>query len=190
MTPGNDRDLELLQAVMDRAVGDLALLLDQEIEVAELSCERTSHKGVAGDGIHVSFRQRYEMAEEEHEGCLLFPLRDAIAMGGLLAMLSEADVSQRRDMTSLDEETKSSLLEVAGFFSGSIESVLRGWSEDVEVAVTPNGCQGVAPGHKPNFRFGPGQEILVGRAQLSVASFPPFEAVVMLPSVLAESATG
>jgi hypothetical protein len=46
------------------------------------------------------------------------------------------------------------------------------------------GCQGVAEGDLPNFRVEPGEPLVLGRVRATVAGFPSFEMLLMLPAAI------
>ncbi len=185
---GIERDNEIVAAVLERAVGDLMLILDRKLAVGEASCERSRTKAVAGDGIQLSFRQRYQVNDEVLEGCILVPLADAIALGGFLQGLEDEEIEARKGLDKLDPAGQAAMIELAGFLAGSIESAIRSTTGEKGHAVESAGCQGVPAAARPNFVFSDGQELIVARADVTLMDEAGFPLLAMLPGLLSAAA--
>lgn len=189
-TPGmstlveNRSDAELVKVAFERIASDLAMIIDRALSVMSITCVRAREKAVAISGIHLSFRIDFTLDGNGHQGCVLVPLSDAIAIAGYLMVMPDEVVKARRASNELDRFAKDAMLEISNFVGGSTDAVLRGWLPDRDVSARSVGCQGVAAGSKPNFRFTNGAELIVGRVSMSLHDYPSFEALVMLPAVL------
>lgn len=181
------RDAELVQAILERASSDLAMIIDREVTVRSVACERANERIAAEGSIHISFRLEFRVGAEVLEGCLLVPLREAICIACYLMVMPDEIVRSRREETELDRTTKDAMLEVSNFIGGSADQVLRGSKHDTEVAARSAGCQGVADGAVPNFKYARGSELVIARLELALHDLPPFDAVMMLPAALVDA---
>ena len=178
------RDTQLARLILDRACSDLAMIVDRAVVVGAITCERSDSRASAPDAVHVSFRLEFKVGEDSHQGCLLIPLPDAIAIAGYLMVMPDETVKSRRQLRELDRSTKDAMLEVSNFVGGSADQVLREWSAAAELSARSAGCQGVAAGAAPNFRHGMGEELVVAHAEMTLHDYPPFGVLMMLPAVL------
>jgi hypothetical protein len=174
-------DEELAGAVFQRLADDLAMIVDRKIAIGEVRAER-SHRRIAGAGtIHISFMLGLQQERRTSHGCILVPLPEAISLASFLMMLPDDLVEQQRGATELDRPMKDAMLELGNFLAGAVDAVFRRWYPD-ELFVRPEGCQGVRADVRPAFPYEEGSELFVARARASVASFPEFELILMLPA--------
>lgn len=178
------RDANLVKGILQRAANDLAMIIDRPIAVGQVSVERAREKAAAEGGVHLSFRLEFSVEGEKHHGCILVPLPDAIAAACYLMVMPDESVKSNRSLTQLDRGTKDAMLEISNFIGGATDAVLRVLAKGREVAARSDGCQGVAPGAKPNFRYASGDELIVARAEMTLHDFPTFTATVQLPAQL------
>ncbi|HED65400.1 MAG TPA: hypothetical protein ENJ09_07580 [Planctomycetes bacterium] len=174
-------DQKLIKRILNRVSTNLAMLIDREIEIAEIEASREHTRPAGEDQVHISFRLRFTDEDGgESYGSILVPLPDAISMACFLMMVPDAEVSERRKDTDLDQGTKDAMLEVGNFIGAAVEEVCR---EVVPgTAVHSAGCQGVRKNVRPAFPYEEGDELLVGRAQARIHTFPEFELILMMPA--------
>lgn len=184
----NLNDTQMLREVLDRIASDLSMIIDREIQVLEASTERVQKRVCGEDAIHLSFKLEFKKEGETGNGCILIPLPEAVAIASYLMMAPDETVQANREANSLDRGLKDAMLEVANFIGGSTDAVLRSWNVKQEVAVSSEGCQGVKAGDIPNFKHDGAAELILGRVQMQVHEFPPFELILMFPSFVAPSA--
>ena len=172
-------DSELVERVFDRVAVDLGMIIDREIQVHEVQCERSSTRVAGEGGVHISFKLGfYERGNRSH-GCLLLPLPDAMTMAGLLMMLEEEEIELLRSSSELERSEKDALLEVGNFMAGACGAVVRTWFQ--ECATHSEGCQGVRAGVRPAFDYVEGDVLLIGRAWMQLEGFEPFQVTLMMP---------
>lgn len=173
-------DPELLDEVF-RVIGtDLEAIFDREVAIDDFHFRRCRRRAAGKDDIHISFRLAFELRGERRYGCVLVPLPDALALGGMLMMLPDEALAALRDMRRPDASMKEALLEIGGFFAGAIDVALHAWMPE-GVQVYCEGCQGVRADVRPAFPYDEGDELLVGWAGVRMESQPDFEMIVMLP---------
>lgn len=175
-------ELQLACSLFARTAADLAMILDRELEVANVRVERLNQRPVGEGGVHISFKFAFERGGQSSEGCVLMPLPDALALAGYLMMMPEEAVTRERARTELDGPFKEALLEVGKFLAGACEAVLRqAFSQGI--AARSRGCQGVRAGVRPALVYREGDPLTVARARARVHAFEPFELILVLPSL-------
>jgi hypothetical protein len=179
-----ERDTQLVRAILDRACNDLAMIIDRDLVVGDVSCERSDRRLRAPDQVHLSFRIEFRVGKASHQGCLLVPLPDAIAIALYLMVMPDETVKARRGDQDLDRPTKDAMLEVSNFIGGSADQVLREWKSKAELSARSGGCQGVAGNAVPNFRHVRGEELVIARIEMTLHDYPSFRAIMMLPAPL------
>lgn len=178
---------KLTKEIGEHVAADLSMIIDREFEIQSLGVSRST-KRVAGESvIHLSFRIDFELQKETLGGCLLMPLPDAIAIAGYLMVMGDEEVAAEREQTNLDRSMKDAMLEVGNFVGGASDAVVRHWNGGSKMSARSGGCQGVAAGALPNFMHSAGSELIVARIRASLASFDPFEMILMLPAELLDS---
>ena len=176
----NEVDDELLQDLLGRIATNVAMLVDREILVEDLTTERVHERPAGRSRVHISFKLEFVNEAGEGQGCLLMPLPDAISLACYLMMFTETEVNTHRDDTQLDQSTKDAMLELGNFIAAAAEETFRGFVEGM--TVRSDGCQGVRADVRPALRYAEGDELLIGRAQVRVHEFPPFELLTLIPS--------
>jgi hypothetical protein len=175
-------DQDLVQGVFERIAADLGMIIDRTITVKSIEVGRQK-KRVEGKGsIHLSFKLAFKVGEGTQCGCVLIPLPDAIALAAYLMMVPDDAVQSQRDATQLDQTTKDSMMEVGNFISGATDAIVRSRFPE-GYAVRSAGCQGVRPDVRPAFAYVEGTNLVVGRAQAQIHTFPAFELIAMLPAI-------
>lgn len=175
-------DERAVREILDQVAQDLSMICDRPVEVLGVETERARSKPAASGGVHVSFKLGFQRGAAAHHGCFLVPLPDAISLACYLMLVSDEDVARRRASRDLDHALKDALLEVGNMVGGSVDAALRAGAEQHAPRVCSEGCQGVRPGQRPGFARRADEELVVGRARARVASFPPFEALLLLPA--------
>ena len=181
-----DTEKAMARGVAERTASDLGLIIDRELAVQEVEAERRPEKATADGVVNVAFRLEFERGPNRWEGCALFPLPEAIAIASYLMVLGDEEVAEARGLTQLDRSLKDAMMEIGTFIGGSADAVLRS-QVDKGLTVRSVGCQGVAPGEKPNFLFLPDQELLVARVGYHLHDFDGYTSVWMFPAALQES---
>lgn len=172
-------DHEVLETALGRLASDLALVVDREISVEEVSVQRLDRR-VAGTGrIHISFKLGFRWQDERAQGCVLVPLPEALALSSYLLMAPDEEVDARRAALTLDRGSKEAMLELGNFVAGACDAVLRELLGGP--SVRSEGCQGVRPDVRPKLDYREGSELVVARARARIGDFPPFELVAMFP---------
>ena len=136
------------------------------------------HKVAGRDSIHVSFRLGLTRNDGDLHGCLLVPLPTAISLASYLLMLSDDEVGELREATTLDRQTKDAMIEIGNFVSGAVDAVQKRAEAG---SARAEGCQGVRPGLAPAFERDASVPLVVARARVTLAGFPECELVLMLP---------
>lgn len=180
MTTTTALDLHLVEECFQRIAGDLAMIVDRQIEVSGVAVERATERVAAGPGVHISFKLGLQHRGRILHGAFLVPLPSAITLAGHLMMLPDDRINARRSYTKLDPGLKDALMEVGIFVGGATDAALR--SLDVAVSrVKSEGCQGVRAHVRPAFRHVDGDALIVARAQMEIHMWPRFETLLMLP---------
>jgi hypothetical protein len=172
---------ELVEGVFDRISKDVSMIIDREISVESVTAERVSQRPAGEGQVHISFKLGLHGASPEKQGTLLVPLPEAISLAGYLMMIEDDVIEQNRAMEELDTYTKEAILEVGNFIAGATDAVV-GMCYPEGLSVRTAGCQGVRPGVRPALAYAEGDELIVGRAELRIHSFPCFEAILILPT--------
>lgn len=173
-------ELELANGILGRVAADLSMIVDRELQIAEVQVERHTQRPAGRARVHISFKLSIDFGGETCQGCLLVPLPDAITLAAYMMMLPEEAVAQERHRTALDVPFKEALLEVGKFVAGACDSVLRQALSE-ECTTRSDGCQGVRADVRPALSYREGQALLVARARARVHQFEPFELILVLP---------
>jgi len=173
-------DLDVVRAVLRRIAVDLGTILGKDIALAEARCER-AHARPAGEGcIHISFKLAFRIdGADVFHGCLLVPLPEAIAWGGLLLMLPEDAIAARREESTLDPDLKQALLEIGNVIAGAVHTALA--ELGLPWRALSQGCQGVRADVRPALPYVEGTEVLVGRVDASIGALPTARWLAILP---------
>ena len=178
---GTRDDLDLVTSIFERISTDLSMIIDREIAVEDVRAGRTHRRVVGASNVHISFKLALQRGQTTHQGCLLVPLPDAIALSAYLMMVPDETVIHERERTDLDRPMKEALLEVGNFVAGACDAVLRRTLEGC--TVRSEGCQGVRADVRPALQYREGDELVVGRARGRIGSFEPFELILQLPAL-------
>lgn len=183
--PGTEDDLRCVDEVLQRIASDLSMIADRNIQMNadSLEVERLAERAVGAGQVHVSFKLGFQKSGASSHGCLLIPLPDAISLASYMMMVDDEGVRAKREIDTLDDLTKDAMMEVGNFVGGAADAALRtcgmgGWS------VSSEGCQGVRQDVRPVLTYQEGEQLLVGRASLTLHDFPPFGVILMLPGEL------
>jgi hypothetical protein len=186
MAPGEQlgllEDLDVVEAVLGRVSSTLGMLIDRELVVRDVRCERAAQRPAGEGGVHVSFRMGFEFGGEVHHGALLVPLPEALALAAYTLCMSDEAVEALRSSPEPDAPTKGALLEVGGVLGGALGDAVRGLTKG-ECTASFAGCQGVRAGVRPALRYTEGDPLVVGRATARVHAFPEFELLLILPAL-------
>jgi hypothetical protein len=175
-------DSQLIEAILKRLNADLGMIFGRELGFAPPRIERARTRPAGQGSIHISFKLGFKPeAGEKRHGALLVPLVSAITMACSLLMIPDEMISQRREETTLDPALKDAMLEIGNMIGGATNTVLAelglaGWSARSE------GCQGVRADVRPAFPYKDGDELIVGRVAATLAPFPPFELLLLVPA--------
>jgi hypothetical protein len=174
-------DATLIDTILERVGQSLEAIMGCGLGHEGLTVTREKARPAGKGMIHVSFRLgfRHDGGATLH-GALLVPLPEAITMACLLLMLPEEAVASRRSEAALDPSLKDAMFEIANLVGSACNAALAalgaaGWSACSE------GCQGVRADVRPAFPYAEGGELVVGRATTSLAPFPPFELILIVP---------
>lgn len=173
--------LAFVEGLVHKMTENLALLVDREIGVESITCETAAERPAGMGCIHISFKLGFTVNNKASHGCVLMPLPEAIALAGYLMMMPDADVEIHRSDTDLDQATKDALLELGNFIGGAADDVMRSYFAGS--SVRSEGCQGVRADIRPALDYREGDELIVGRAQLRLHTFPDFELIAVLPAI-------
>lgn len=187
-TTPTPEDTRLVEEAFRRIAGDLGMIADRPIEVGAVSVELATTRAAGRGAVHIAFKLGLQHEGRILHGALLVPLPDAITLGGYLMMLPDDGVAARRSLTRLDPGLKDALMEVGNFVGGATDAAVRGLGL-AGIRVCSEGCQGVRADVRPAFEHVEGDELLVGRSQVRLHTWPPFEAVLMLPPLRAAAAS-
>lgn len=174
-------DQDLVTSIFERIGADLSMVIDREIVAGNIRAERANRRAVGEDQVHISFKLAIQHGETTHQGCLLVPLPEAIALSAYLMMMPDDIVALERRRTDVDRPMKEALLEVGNFVAGACDAVLRKTRE--RCSVRPAGCQGVRANVRPALSYNEGDELVVGRASGHIGNFGPFEMILQLPAL-------
>jgi hypothetical protein len=174
-------DLQLVEGILDRIASNLTVLVDREIAVDAITAQRATTRPAGQGQVHISFRLAFVEGESVREGSLVVPLPDAITLACYLMMYPEEEVLEYRGEDAPDRAQKDALLEIGNFVASACEEVLR--RNDLPVNVRSRGCQGVRADVRPAFAYREQDELVVGRAQVSLHEFPAFETILMFPAL-------
>jgi hypothetical protein len=115
---------------------------------------------------------------------LLFDLRDAATMAGLLMLTPEATIEQRRSGTTLEHEDREAFGEVGNALCTALATVLREALANVDLRLQDHGL--VTPGTDPGALLPSGP--LVGcRLSLLLGDYPESSAWILLDRATAEA---
>lgn len=173
--------IQCVEEIFQRIVGDLAMIADRDFVVDSISAESAVRRPAGLGKIHISFRLGFREEGREHHGCLLVPLPDAITLACCLMMLPEEAVQSSRELTTLDVTTKDAMLEVGNFITGATDAALQALGYD-HLEIVFEGCQGVKPDVRPALDYSEGDELVLGTAQARLASFPADTMILLLPA--------
>ena len=182
-------DQELLERILDRVTMNLTMLLDREVKLHGVDAERATKRPAGRDQIHISARLAVRHDNElVGEGCLLFPLPEAISMACYLMMLPDSEVASWREERHLDETMKEAVLEVGSIVSSAVDEALRIF--EVRLRCRYRGCQGVRADVRPALEYEEGSELMVARGLVSLHEGEPFEVILMVPPLMDGQAAG
>lgn len=175
------QDATLIAGVLARLAGELGTMLGQELSISTPTTERATARPAGQGQVHISFK--LALAKDggaKSHGALLVPLPEAITMACFLLMIPEESVPDRRLQTELDPALKDAMLELGNLVASAGQSALselgaQGWS------LASEGCQGVRANVRPAFPYREGSALVVGRARATLAGFPAFELILVLP---------
>jgi hypothetical protein len=186
MTTCNLLETRQAEESIRRIAETLGMIIDKPIDVESIQVESVEQR-VAGRGsIHISFKLAFQYKGKLTHGALLVPLADAITIGCYLMMMPDESVKSHRAQSTLGAGLKDALMEVGNFVGGASDAALRGIGLD-GIKVRSEGCQGVKANVVPAFVHADKAPLVLGRARLRVHSWPPFEALLMLPALGPES---
>jgi len=171
-----------IEEILYRIASDLSLLADHDIVIKTIEGERLDRRPVGAGGVHISFKMTIRHTGGEAQGCMLLPLAESITLAKYLMMADDDEVEQQRSQQTLDRGAKDAMLELAKFVASAVGSALNELPS-VEFEVVSEGCQGVRAGVRPALRYSEGDTMIVGRFQASIAEFPDFEALLILPEL-------
>jgi hypothetical protein len=176
-----------IEETFQRIAGDLGMIADRAIDVADVTTERVRHRASGRNVVHVSFKLGIQHEDEILHGVLLVPLPDAITLACYLMMIPDDGVKTKRALTTLDAGLKDAMMEVGNFVGGATDAALRGLGLP-GVEVRSEGCQGVRANVRPAFAYVEGSELVVGRCKLRIHTWPQFDAILMLPPLSSTAA--
>lgn len=180
MTSCNEVETRQAEESIHRIAETLGMIIDKPINVESIQVESVQQR-VAGRGsIHISFKLAFQYQGKLAHGALLIPLADAMTIGCYLLMMPDESVKSQRSQTTLGAGLKDALMEVGNFIGGASDAALRGLGLE-GIKVRSEGCQGVKANVPPSFVHPEKTPLVLGRAKLRVHSWPPFEAILMLP---------
>lgn len=176
----DETDKATAEQVFSAVCTQLELVIGYPMTWSEVSAQRVSARVAGADQVHISFRLSFQLGSEEHYGCVLVPLPEAISLASFLLMVAPENVAEQRDSKQLDETLKDAMLEIGNFLGGAVAGVVREKVADAG-AVRTRGCQGVRADVRPAFPYEEGSPLLVGRCQAAIGDFPSFEMILMMP---------
>ena len=176
--PQDDR--AFLKTLFQSISADLAMIMDTEVSLADPEVTRATERAAGLGQVHISFRFSIHQGGEDHQGCVLVPLPDAITLAGHLMMLEPEELGQARERTDLDRPLKEALIEVGNFIAGAIDAVIRTWYPS-DAACRSNGCQGVRADVRPALEYEEGAELVIARSQAQVGGFDPYSLILQIP---------
>lgn len=178
-------DLALLRSLFGQVASSLGLIVDRDIQVDELSCERSPKRAAGKGSVHISFKLGFLCGGVRRQGCLLLPLAEAMTLAGCLSMLPEIDVNRAREVPAPDTSAKEAMMEIGTLMCSAVSESLAEFAhfEQLGVRVISEGCQGVRTSIRPALDNPEEIEFLVGRGQWTIEGYQAFEAMVLLPIV-------
>lgn len=157
------------------------MLADREIEFTEVEFEERSDRPVGEDVVHISFRFGIRTGgDRSHQGTLLVPLPDSIALASYLMMASDEQVAELREVLEPDHAVKEAMLEVGNFVAAASDAAMRTVGVCYD-RVSFDGCQGVRAGVRPRLEYEEGAPLAVGRAQMRIDGKNPAKVLAVLP---------
>lgn len=181
-TGAPSQDAALSSRLLERVTQDLGVLIGREMVMEELRSERAAARPAGRQHIHISFKlAASRQGKPKRHGALLVPLPEAITLACLLLMIPEDGIARRREESELDPALKDAMLEIGNLIGGSCNAALSEHAGMTGWSLRSEGCQGVRPDVRPAFPYVEGSELLVGRVTTSLAPFPSFELILMLP---------
>jgi hypothetical protein len=174
------RQQQCVEEVFMLVCNDLSMIADMPFKVLKVSSEPLQSRVAGGNSIHISYKLGFQHRGRLSHGCLLFPLADAITLASYLMLTPDDVVKSKRELTTLDPVLKDAMLEIGNFVAGAVDAAVR--SNNIEgVRVHSEACQGVKPGVRPAFVYEEGSTLVIGRARLQLSTWPPFDALLMIP---------
>ena len=170
-----------VQELLERVASDLSMLADREIEFSEIEFEERVDRPVGEDVVHISYRFGIRTGGVgSHQGTLLVPLPDSIALAAYLMMASDEQVASMREAAEPDHAVKEAILEVGNFVAAASDAAMRSVGVCYD-RVSFEGCQGVRAGVRPRLDYEEGDSLAVGRARMSIGGGEPAYVLAVLP---------
>jgi len=188
MTTCNQLEMRQAEESIRRIAETLGMIIDKPIRVESIQIESVEQRAAGRGSVHISFKLAFQYQGKLGHGALLVPLADAITIGCYLMMMPEESVKSQRAQSTLSAGLKDALMEVGNFVGGASDAALRGLGLE-GIRVLSEGCQGVEANLVPAFVHPDKSPLVLCRARLRVDSWPPFEALLMLPALVPETST-
>jgi CheY-like chemotaxis protein len=117
---------KMLQSALRQSAEESSMLLNQELEVKDTAVLESSREGYLEDLEDSAFVVGVE-SREDYPGRLfmVFALRDAILMSGLLLGIPAARISEKKKLLILEEDDTDAFSEIANQIIGSFNSVFQ-----------------------------------------------------------------
>lgn len=123
---GHEKLQKMIQSALKQSTEECSLLLNQELAVADTDVLARDKAGYLGELEDSAFVVPVE-SREDYSGNLfmIFSLRDAILMSGILLGIPPARISEKRKLLILEADDVDAFSEIANQIIGSFNSVLQ-----------------------------------------------------------------
>lgn len=172
---------EVLDLLVDETAGSLSLLSDFSVLGMTQDDEIVQDRPGEDENIRIAIRFGFKTPRGARVGFMLFPLPDALVLGGELLMMPADVIRTAMESEEPDEGQKEAMMEVGNLLGGAFDGLLAKRLSD-ETLVRFLGCQGVAPGCAPWVPGYAGEDFAVRRHSVSFGEFPPFDLLIAIPA--------
>lgn len=181
--PATEEEIEWAREILAPIPEHLSTLLGYDLRATLGSVVRQRSRPAGHGSVHISFKLGFKSVLGNLHGCWLVPFPQAATLAGWMMQLPEDELAQMREATALDSVQKDAMLEIGNLIASAAGEATEplGFRE---LRVRAEGCQGVRDGVRPALVYEDGDPLVVAKAELEVAGFPPTETVLVLPDLM------